>query len=420
MPVYKRKSRSKDKTKSKEVLWCYRFSGPGATRQDRRDISESGFKTRKEAQEAEAARRVEEQKKHELASAGAAVAGELPKTLGQLLEEFFAQRRLGLKTVESYRDDATRLSPELLAMPLEPPIRPLHMTREWNRLLDSGGRKRGTGEARPLSAKTVRNVAGMLSSAFNWGIKEGLVAANPVTQSDRPKKVKRKGMALTPVQQDLLVEAASGPWCMSMILDMDAAVGARRGEMLALRWSDYQDGRVTIERSLCQTYRLVDTPKGKRKVHDVLTFKTTKKDNIRVVGLPESIKAKLEAHRQRQAIFRQQYGRDYQADLDLIFANPDGSPLKPNSISSTVSALFKRLGIPKPKGAALHLLRHSHGSHLLAQNVELTVVAERLGHSVKTLTDIYSHAIHGRDDEAVRKWEEFQERERNRDGKRVQ
>jgi hypothetical protein len=70
----------------------------------------------------------------------------LPKTLGQLLQEFFAQRRLGLKTVEGYRDDAARLSPELLAMPLEPPIRPLHMTREWNRLLDSGGRKRGTGK----------------------------------------------------------------------------------------------------------------------------------------------------------------------------------------------------------------------------------------------------------------------------------
>jgi site-specific recombinase XerD len=102
----------------------------------------------------------------------------------------------------------------------------------------------------------------------------------------------------------------------------------------------------------------------------------------------------------------------------LIFATPDGSPLKPNSVSSTVSALLDRLGIPKPKGTALHLLRHSHGSHLLAQNVELTVVAERMGHSVKTLMDIYSHAIRGRDDEAARKWEEFQER--NREGKRVQ
>jgi integrase len=84
--------------------------------------------------------------------------------------------------------------------------------------------------------------------------------------------------------------------------------------------------------------------------------------------------------------------------------------LKPDSISASVSALFKRLKIPKPKGAALHLLRHSHGSHLLAQNEALTTVSERLGHSSPRVTaDIYSHAITGRDREAARKWEEFQQ-----------
>jgi hypothetical protein len=31
--------------------------------------------------------------------------------------------------------------------------------------------------------------------------------------------------------------------------------------------------------------------------------------------------------------FRQQYSPDYRADLDLIFANPDGRPLKPDSVS---------------------------------------------------------------------------------------
>jgi hypothetical protein len=29
-----------------------------------------------------------------------------------------------------------------------------------------------------------------------------------------------------------------------------------------------------------------------------------------------------------------QYGQDYRRDLDLIFANPDGSPLKPDSVSA--------------------------------------------------------------------------------------
>ena len=93
----------------------------------------------------------------------------------------------------------------------------------------------------------------------------------------------------------------------------------------------------------------------------------------------------------------------------MIFANPDGTPLRPNSISSVVSLLFRRLGLPK--GASLHSLRHSHGSHLVADGVPLPVVAERLGHSsVRTTADVYTHALRGQDDDAARRWDEFQRR----------
>jgi len=87
----------------------------------------------------------------------------------------------------------------------------------------------------------------------------------------------------------------------------------------------------------------------------------------------------LDAHRLRQDEFRRQFGPDYRSDLDLIFANPDGSPLNPNSISSTVSRLCRRLGLPK--GASLHVLRHSHASLLLADGVDIATVSARLGHS---------------------------------------
>jgi len=67
-------------------------------------------------------------------------------------------------------------------MPL-PEIKPLHLDKEWNRLLEAGGRYRKTGKPRPLAAKTVRNIAGVVSSAFARAIKWGLVATNPVAQS---------------------------------------------------------------------------------------------------------------------------------------------------------------------------------------------------------------------------------------------
>ncbi len=50
---------------------------------------------------------------------------------------------------------------------------------------------------------------------------------------------------------------------------------------------------------------------------------------------------------------------------------------------------------------------------MLAAGVPVSVVSQRLGHSsVRTTLEIYAHAIHGSDDEAVRKWEDYQARNR--------
>jgi integrase len=149
-------------------------------------------------------------------------------------------------------------------------------------------------------------------------------------------------------------------------------------------------------------------PKRLRGTRDVLEFKGTKTEKPRPVALPTSAIATLAAHRQQQDEFRRQFGEHYRSDLDLIFANPDGTPLKPDSVSASV-ALFKRLKIPKPKGAALHLLRHTHTSHLLASCVPLPAVSARLGHSsIRTTQEIYAHMIPGQDDAAAQLWEEFQ------------
>jgi integrase len=388
----------KRKYRSKQVVWAYQIDLPGSTRTERIRISESGFATKGEALDAEAKRRIEEQQKREMLKAGAGVVAQAPRTLGTLLLEFFRQHadgHLAPKTVERYHDQAAYLDPELLAMPIAD-ITPLHLHREWNRLLKSGGRQRKTKEPRPLSAKTVRNIAGIVSSAFSRAIRWGLIAANPVTNSEPPRVKKHLAIALTPAQQALVLESGSGPWCMRAYLQVAAATGCRRGELLALRWEDIVNGIAMIARSLTQT-------------RDLLDFKSTKTEVPRRVVLPPSALSALEAHRRRQDEFRRQFGPAYRTDLDLVFANPDGTPLKPNSISASVSALFTRLKIAKPKGAALHLLRHTHTSHLLASGVSLPVVSARLGHSsIRTTQEIYAHMITGQDEEAARRWEEFQ------------
>ena len=73
-----------------------------------------------------------------------------------------------------------------------------------------------------------------------------------------------------PLEQNLLIKSAAG---LPMFLEMSASTGARRGEVLALRWSDLQGKKLTIERSLTQTKQ-------------VLEFKRTKTDKPRLVALP--------------------------------------------------------------------------------------------------------------------------------------
>jgi integrase len=391
MPVYKRKYRSG------KVVWYYQFALSGSTRQNQNLVTESGFATKQEAAEAEAVRHAEELLR--LAATGG-VAAPMPTTLSMLLAEFMkqhAEENLAPKTVERYREMAVYIAPELLAMSLTE-ITPLHLSREWTRLLKCGGHERKSTTPRAMKPKTVRNIAGFVSSAFARAIKWGLATTNPVTHSDRPKVRKRMGMALLPSEQDRLTQCATGPWCLSVFLEMASATGCRRGEVLSLRWSDLQGMIVVIDRSLCQT-------------RDGLVFKSTKTEEPRKVELPPSTIACLEAHRLRQNAFRRQFGPDYRSELDLIFANPDGSPLMPNSISSTVSRLCRRLGLPK--GASLHVLRHSHASLLLADGVDLATVSARLGHSsVRTTADIYSHAIRGKDHAAAQSWDNIMQRSR--------
>ena len=109
--------------------------------------------------------------------------------------------------------------------------------------------------------------------------------------------------------------------------------------------------------------------------------------------------------------FRRQYGPGYRSDLDLIFANPDGTPLKPDSVSGTVSRLCRMLKLPK--GASLHTVRHSHASLLLEKGVDIATVSERLGHSsVSTTAAIYSHAIRGKDRAAAQVWDNLMQQAR--------
>ncbi len=94
---------------------------------------------------------------------------------------------------------------------------------------------------------------------------------------------------------------------------------------------------------------------------------------------------------------------DYRADLDLVFANPQGDYLKPNTVSPAVCELARKCGF---KGVGLHTLRHTHGSQLISAGVPSPVVSERLGHSSVDFTaKVYVHAFAADEIAAAELWD---------------
>jgi len=153
----------------------------------------------------------------------------------------------------------------------------------------------------------------------------------------------------------------------------------RRGELLSLVWSDvdFERGVVEVSKSLEET-------------RQGLRIKSTKSGLTRRFSIPASVLKVLRQHRQEQNEQRALYGLGY-ANLNLVFARPDGQPYNPDKIGVRIRRVMQSAGLT---GVSLHSLRHSHASELLSKGAPITAVAERLGHASPNITlGIYSHAL---------------------------
>ena len=181
---------------------------------------------------------------------------------------------------------------------------------------------------------------------------------------------------------------------MYCVIEVYMASGARRGELLALQWTDvnWLTGELTIGKSL------EETKKG-------LRVKLPKHDKIRRFKVGASTLAVLRFQQEQQQERQRLFGSDYKTDLNLVFADLDGSHLKPLMVSQNVKRRIEKAGI---KDASLHTLRHTHASHLLSQNVPITTVSERLGHAdVNVTLRIYAHMLPSDDARAADTWEKI-------------
>ncbi len=245
-----------------------------------------------------------------------------------------------------------------------------------------------------MKARTVRNIHGAVAAALSRALRLKLVSNNVAQQCELRPSDTAESKAIELVDVEKLETETAGSW-LGVIVRLAIDTGARRGELLALRWADldFSTGRLVIKRALCQR-------------NDGSIFeKSTKTRSTRIVSLSPSTVAFLEMHRESQRQVAALFGPDYRADLDLIFASPAGDYIQPQAVSNTMRRYTKALGLA---GIGIHSLRHSHASLLLSGGVPVAVVSKRLGHSSPATTQrIYSHALPSEELAAAAKWEEL-------------
>jgi len=324
-------------------------------------------------------------------------------TVSEYLEQWlndYARLHVSPRTLQGYRDMVKlHIGPELGKIKLSK-LRPAHLQRYYSNRLDSGRKKPKVRQVteedgttteevvKGLSPQTVQHHHRLLYEALSTAVKWGLLHVNPADAVTAPKVRRKEPTVLTEEQTEMLLTAARGS---RVYLPVVLAVGSglRRGELLALRWSDIdlETGKVTVLRTLSETRE------------DGLTFKEPKSaTSRRVVTLPAFAVEALKEHKKAQAAHRLQVGPGYK-DHDLVMPNEDGSPWAPNLLTGAFGDLIKKLDLPRVR---FHDLRHGHITHLLLRGVPLKVASARAGHSGIAITaDLYGHLLPGADEEAA-------------------
>jgi integrase len=247
-------------------------------------------------------------------------------------------------------------------------LKPLHVKHWMAKLL-------GT-----RSGCTVANIFLVLNGALKEAVKLDLVARNVAAAVTAPK-IKTDEVHILAADELKAVLAALAGSRLLPIASLALATGMRRGELLALRWQevDLGNGTVKVMRSLEQTVR------------GGLRFKQPKTPyGRRTITLPPSAVAMLDRHRRKQLELRLQLGMGKHDADALVFCNPDGTPISPNSFS----VMWGR-AVPE---ATFHSLRHTHASALIAAGKDVVTVSRRLGHAKPTITlNVYGHLFRNTD-----------------------
>ena len=321
--------------------------------------------------------------------------------------EEYANYVIGLKeqngvkhsTIVRYKELSTRIFPAIGHIKLRE-LRTDQLNSLYLSLAKPGQNKRTGGG---LSAKTIVEHHRLISTILDQACKEQLIPFNPASRATLPKVSKKEVNYFQPEEvaairealekEQIEVEQAEEDkpgskkniikW--RTITELLIMTGARRGEILGLKWSavDFEANRLHICNNILYSpdrgiYE--DTPK-------------TEQSN-RYISVPAETMRLLRQYQMWQNAERLRLGEYYHYQ-GFVFSQDNGQPMHPDSVTDWLAKFSKKYNLPHINP---HAFRHTMASTLYFNGMDSVSISKRLGHAqVSTTANIYAHVMEAAD-----------------------
>jgi integrase len=208
---------------------------------------------------------------------------------------------------------------------------------------------------RTISPASVNLELRALRACMNTAMSWNLLTTNPFVRRKFVQVPEVLPSYFTTLDIAKLKEAVANPLYWDIIL-FALLSGCRRGEILALRWPDYDEQRGTITIHCSNGFR-------------------TKTGKHRVIPVHSALREMLE---KRRSV----------TPSDLIFSDC-GHQLEGNNVTKRIRHYIRKAGLRHE--LHFHSLRHSFASLLIQSGESLYTVQKLLGHTSPRMTQVYSH-----------------------------
>ena len=273
-------------------------------------------------------------------------------------------------TLDSYTNVCNRyLKPALGNLTLAK-LTAFHIQQMYNSLLLEHG----------LSAKTIKNIHGILHRALNRAVKLQMIRSNPSDLCDLPK-VKRK--EIRPMEQKDIasfLKVLEGDKY-GRLYQVTLFTGLRQGEVLGLTWDcvDFDRCTLYINKQLQKT----------KKVGGEYALVPTKNSRGRIVMVAGSVIELLKEEKRWQEQKRELAGSAWDNSWNLVFTNELGRHLCHVTVYKHFKETVKKIGLPEER---FHDLRHSYAVVSIESGDDIKTVQGNLGHATASFTlDVYGH-----------------------------